>query len=102
MKALDLSPEANWRRRFRATDIRWTFLAAQNPRRGLACTNKDGIYQLYAWDVPAGELRQVTDQPVMRSVISSACHSQAVRRRIFLRTSLPIARLCQRKTARET
>ena len=73
MKTLDLGPEANWRKRFRATDIRWTFLAAQNPQRGLACTNKDGIYQLYAWDVPTGELRQVTDQPagVIWGIISS-------------------------------
>ncbi len=63
MKPLDLRPEANWRKRFRATDIRWTFVAAQNPQRGLACTNKDGIYQLYAWDISTGELRQVTDQP---------------------------------------
>lgn len=63
MKPLDLRPEANWRKRFRATDIRWTFVAAQNPQRGLVCTNKDGIYQLYAWDIPTGELRQATDQP---------------------------------------
>ncbi|HEX5941427.1 MAG TPA: hypothetical protein VFY66_04080, partial [Anaerolineales bacterium] len=61
MKPLDLRPEANWRKRFRATDIRWTFVAAQNPQRGLVCTNKDGIYQLYAWDIPTGELRQATD-----------------------------------------
>jgi dienelactone hydrolase len=63
MKAMDLSPEAHWRKRFRATEIRWTFVAAQNPQRGLVCTNKDGIFQLYAWDVPSGELRQVTHQP---------------------------------------
>jgi dienelactone hydrolase len=73
MKPLDLSPEANWRKRFRATDIRWAVVAEQNPKRGLACTNKDGIYQLYAWDIPTGELRQVTDQSagVMLGMISS-------------------------------
>lgn len=73
MKPLDLSPEANWRKRFRATDIRWTFIAVQNPQRGVVCTNKDGIYQLYAWDILTGELRQVTDQPagVIWGMISS-------------------------------
>ena len=63
MKALDLSPEAVWRKRFRAASILWATLAEQNPAHGLVCTDKDGIYQLYAWDVPAGELRQVTQQP---------------------------------------
>ena len=73
MKPLDLSPEANWRKRFRATDIVWAVIAKQNPQRGLVCTNKDGIYQLYAWDVATGELRQATDQPagVMLGMISS-------------------------------
>jgi dipeptidyl aminopeptidase/acylaminoacyl peptidase len=73
MKPLDLSPEANWRQRFRATDILWAATAKLNPQRGLVCTNKDGIYQLYAWDVGTGELRQATDQPagVMLGMISS-------------------------------
>ena len=62
MKELDLSPEAIWRKRFRATDIFWAVIAQQNPARGLICTNKDGVYQLYAWDVPSGELSQVTSQ----------------------------------------
>lgn len=73
MKPLDLHPEANWRRRFRATDVRWALVAGQNPHHGLVCTNKDGIYQLYAWDIPTGELRQVTHEPagVMFGDISS-------------------------------
>jgi len=73
MKPLDLSPEAKWRKRFRATDIHWAVTAKQNPNRGLVCTNKDGIYQLYAWEVATGELRQVTHQPagVMMGMISS-------------------------------
>src|SRR5690349_5028224 len=73
MNALDLRPEANWRKRFRATDIVWAIVAEQNPERGLACTNKDGVYQLYAWDIPTGTLRQVTNQPagVMVGRISS-------------------------------
>lgn len=73
MKPLDLSPEANWRKRFRAADIFWAVTAKQNPQRGLVCTNKDGIYQLYGWDIGTGELRQVTHQPagVIAGMISS-------------------------------
>ena len=73
MKALDLSPEAIWRKRFLATEVLWAAVAQQNPKRGLVCTNKDGIYQLYAWDIPTGELTQVTNQPagVLLGTISS-------------------------------
>jgi len=58
MKELDLSPEAPWRQRFQATNILSAVVARQNPERGLVCTNKDGIYQLYAWDIPSNELIQ--------------------------------------------
>ena len=73
MKPLDLSPEANWRKRFRAADIIWAVTAQRNPDRGLVCTNKDGIYQLYAWDVATSELMQVTRQPagVVSGMIAS-------------------------------
>ena len=73
MKPLDLSPAAAWRRRFRTADVIWAVTAALNPRHGLVCTNKDGIYQLYAWDVPTGDLRKVTDQPagVIAGMLSS-------------------------------
>ena len=63
MKALDLSREANWRKRFRASEIVWAAVAHLNPQRGLVCTNKDGIYQLYAWNIPGNELRQLTYEP---------------------------------------
>lgn len=73
MKELNLSPEAPWRQRFHATDILSAVVARQNPERGLVCTNKDGIYQLYAWDIPSNELTQVTHQPagVYLGIISS-------------------------------
>jgi dienelactone hydrolase len=73
MKPLDLSSEANWRKRFRASDIRWADFAQQNKNRAVVCTNKDGIYQLYAWDAATDELRQVTHQPagVMWGMISA-------------------------------
>src|SRR5215204_1402167 len=51
---------APWKQRFRAPTIVWTQLAKRARDRGLACGNKSGVYQLYAWDVPTGELRQVT------------------------------------------
>jgi Tol biopolymer transport system component/dienelactone hydrolase len=73
MKALDLRPEANWRRRFRTSEIVWAAVAHLNPQRGVVCTNKDGIFQLYTWDVKSGELTQVTHQPagVLGGIISS-------------------------------
>jgi len=72
MKELDLSPEAPWRQRFRATDILWAIVARQNEDRGLVCTNKDGVYQLYSWDVPSNKLTQITHQPagVILGIIS--------------------------------
>ena len=63
MKELDLTPEAPWRQRFRTTDILWAVVAQQNPHRGLVCTDKDGVYQLYAWDISSNSLTQITHQP---------------------------------------
>ena len=73
MKPLDLSPEAIWRERFRAGNILWVVTAALNPKRGLVCTNKDGVYQLYAWDVPTGRLVQLTHQAagIIQGMVSS-------------------------------
>jgi dipeptidyl aminopeptidase/acylaminoacyl peptidase len=63
MKALDLSPESQWRKRFRAANVWWALPALSNPGRGIVCTNKDGIYQLYGWDIASGQLIQITNQP---------------------------------------
>ena len=63
MKQLDPSPDAAWRRRFRASHILWASTAQRRPERGLVCSNKDGIYQLYAWDIPTGGLTQLTHAP---------------------------------------
>ncbi|MGJ3237347.1 MAG: prolyl oligopeptidase family serine peptidase [Anaerolineae bacterium] len=60
LKELDLRDDAPWQQRFRAPTVAWSALATQNSARGLVCTNRDGIYQLYAWDVPSGDLRQLT------------------------------------------
>ncbi len=56
-----LDPKAAWRDRYRVASMAWGAVANLNPSRGLVCTNRDGIYQLYAWDVHSGELRQLTD-----------------------------------------
>lgn len=60
---LQLSNDAPWKARFRAPRIAYTQLAKAAPERGLAAGNMSGAYQLYAWDVPTGELRQLTDRP---------------------------------------
>lgn len=62
MNPLDLSDDAPWKKRFRAPAM-FTSMAALNPERGIVITNRDGIYQIYAWDVPSGDLRQITDMP---------------------------------------
>ena len=61
--APDTRPAAAWKQRFRAASIEWAQIAANNPACGLVCSNKDGIYQLYAWDVATGVLTQLTHQP---------------------------------------
>ena len=63
LKELNLNENAEWRERFRTPTIAWSSIATQNPKSGLVCTNKDGIYQLYAWDVETGDLKQLTHQP---------------------------------------
>ena len=62
MNPLDLSDDAPWKARFRAPNM-ITQMASKNPNRGLVVSNKSGIYQLFAWDVPSGDLRQITDKP---------------------------------------
>ena len=38
-------------------------LAEGRPDWGLVASNRSGLFQLYAWEVPTGELRQLTDRP---------------------------------------
>ena len=49
--------EADWKQRFRVERILWSALAKERPERGLVASNRSGRYQLYAWEVPVGELR---------------------------------------------
>ncbi len=73
LKKLDLEENAIWKQRFRAPGIMWARIANLNPQRGLVCTDRDGILQLYAWDVATGDLHQLTDQPagVISGLISA-------------------------------
>ncbi len=61
VRRLQLDPNATWRERYRAASIAWAGMAHLDPSRGLVCANHGGIYQLYAWDVTTGALRQLTD-----------------------------------------
>jgi dipeptidyl aminopeptidase/acylaminoacyl peptidase len=63
MKPLNLDANAPWKQRFRAPAILYSLPARQNSQRGMVVTNQSGIYQIYAWDVATGNLRQVTHQP---------------------------------------
>jgi len=63
LKEPQVDENAPWKQRFRAPDILWTQIAKAAPDRGLVVSDKSGKYQLYAWDVPTGELRQLTDRP---------------------------------------
>ena len=73
LKELDVSQDAMWKKRFRVPVIGWSTIATQNPERGLVCTNRDGVFQLYAWDIPTGYLKQLTHHSagVVAGVISA-------------------------------
>ena len=57
-----LDNSAPWKQRFRTPVIANTQIARLAPTRGLVMSNQSGIYQLYTWNVPTGELRQLTDR----------------------------------------
>ena len=63
LRALRTDDGAPWIQRFRAPTVLWTMLAKALPERGVAASNQSGIYQLHAWDVPSGDLRQLTYKP---------------------------------------
>lgn len=73
LKPLVFEENAIWKQRFRAHCIRWAKIANRNRQRGLVCTDMDGVWQLYAWDVSSGDLQKLTDQPtgVVNGLISA-------------------------------
>src|SRR5690349_9190483 len=62
LKEPHFDTNAPWKERFRAPVILWTQLAKAAPTYGLAASNRSGVYQLYAWDVPTGALTQLTQR----------------------------------------
>jgi len=52
-----------WKERLRAPHLYWTQIAAHAPTRGIATSTHSGTAQVYAWDVPTGVLRPLTDKP---------------------------------------
>ena len=52
-----------WKERLRSPRLYWTQIAAHAPERGIATSTYSGVAQVYAWDVPTGELRPLTDKP---------------------------------------
>jgi dipeptidyl aminopeptidase/acylaminoacyl peptidase len=58
-----LSTNDLWKQRYGGAPLR-VRVARHNPERGLVVTDRDGKYELYAWNVPSGELRQLTDRPL--------------------------------------
>jgi hypothetical protein len=64
LKELRVDEAAPWKTRYRVKHVSATQIASTRPARGLATSNQDSdTDQLYAWDVPAGRLRQLTDRP---------------------------------------
>ncbi len=63
LKPLNLDHDADWKQRFRAATIFTSHIAANAPERGLVASNQSGTLQWYAWDVPGGVLRQLTNTP---------------------------------------
>ena len=63
MKKRTAELTTNWKKRFQISDTLMTQLADNSPQRGLAVNNKSGVMQLYAWDVPTGEMQQLTNFP---------------------------------------
>ncbi len=63
LKNLNLEENAIWKQRFRAPSIVWAMIANLNRERGLLCSDRDGVLQLYAWNVADNGLRQLTTQP---------------------------------------
>jgi len=51
-----------WKQRFRTPAILWTQVARTAPARGLVVSNRTGVYQLHAWDVPTGRPTALTDR----------------------------------------
>ncbi len=63
LKTPRLDDNPPWKQRFRAPVIASAQIARGNPARGLVTSTTTGHYQLYAWDIPSNDLRQLTFRP---------------------------------------
>ena len=63
LNQLHTADDAPWKQRFRTPLTLGTQIAKANPGSGMAASNISGVFQLYAWDVASGELRQLTNRP---------------------------------------
>jgi dipeptidyl aminopeptidase/acylaminoacyl peptidase len=63
LNQLHTADDAPWKRRYRLPKTLGTQIAKAAPERGMAASNLSGVFQLYAWDVATGELRQLTNRP---------------------------------------
>ena len=72
LKELRVDDAAPWKQRYRLPITYAAQIAVLMPTRGLAVSNKSGIYQLYAWHVSTGELTQLTnrEEGVVRGFLS--------------------------------
>ncbi|NJM05771.1 S9 family peptidase [Candidatus Gracilibacteria bacterium] len=61
---LDLAADALWRRRLRTPQLSYAYAAPSAPTRGIVAGNIDNdTFQMYAWDVATGALRQLSVEP---------------------------------------
>ena len=63
LKELQEDATAPWKQRYRLPMTFAVQIAESLPERGLAVSNASGVFQLYAWEVPTGELTQLTNRP---------------------------------------
>ena len=59
----NLSENAPWKQRFRASTTVLIKVAAVNPDRGLVCSNQSGLYQLYSWNLVNDRIQKLTNHP---------------------------------------
>lgn len=60
---MHVTPEAAWRRRFRAARVTLPTWALDAPDRLAYSTNASGVWQVHSWDLGAGRHAAVTDKP---------------------------------------
>ncbi|HEY1349186.1 MAG TPA: prolyl oligopeptidase family serine peptidase [Ktedonobacteraceae bacterium] len=63
IKKPQTEPDALWKQRYRVKALRGPQIARRKPSRGLVVSSESGTGQLYAWDVPSGQLTQLTHRP---------------------------------------